>query len=133
MMLALTAAPGKSQGLLKRDTLRTDPTVRLTRFRDDFGNIVTRLEAPAGIIRIRADGLLQDSGRAEAATRNARETPINDLPPEALMYLLPSRYVESDSLAWEAQCLFGRAGAGWTRVQAICDFVNQHVVFGSWG
>jgi transglutaminase-like putative cysteine protease len=104
--------------------------VRLTKFHDDFGNVCTRFEAPAGIIRIRADGLLEDSGRPEAALWRARETPINDLPPEALMYMLPSRYVESDSLAPEAQRLFGGSGAGWTRVQAICDFVNRHVTFG---
>jgi transglutaminase-like putative cysteine protease len=130
MVLALTAAPGKSQRLLKRDVIRTQPEVRLIKFNDDFGNVCTRFEAPAGIIRIRADGLLQDSGRPEAAILHARETPINDLPSEALMYLLPSRYVESDSLALEAQRLFGSSGPGWTRVQAICDFVNQHVAFG---
>jgi transglutaminase-like putative cysteine protease len=130
MVLALTAAPGKSQRLLKRDVIRTQPEVRLTKFHDDFGNVCTRFEAPAGIIRIRADGLLEDSGRPEAAIWDARERPINELPSAALMYTLPSRYVESDSLAPEAQLLFGSCGTGWARVQAICDFVNQHVAFG---
>jgi transglutaminase-like putative cysteine protease len=130
MVLALTAAPGKSQRLLKRDVIQTQPRVRLTQFEDDFGNICTRFTAPAGIIRIRADGILKDSGRPEGVDRDARETPIAELPPEALTYMLPSRYVESDSLAEEALRLFGGCPPGWTRVQAICDFVHQHVTFG---
>jgi transglutaminase-like putative cysteine protease len=60
----------------------------------------------------------------------AGETPIGVLPHDALMYLLPSRYCESDLLASEALRLFGHLSPGWGRVQAICDFVNQHVVFG---
>jgi transglutaminase-like putative cysteine protease len=130
MVLALTTAPGKSQHLLKRDVIRTQPEIRLIKYRDDYGNVCTRFELPAGITRIRADGLLKDSGRPEAAIWHARETPIKELPPEALMYMLPSRYVESDSLAPEAQRLFGGSRGGWTRVQAICDFVNHHVTFG---
>jgi transglutaminase-like putative cysteine protease len=130
MVLALTAAPARSQRLLRRDVIRTTPKVPVTRFADDFGNICTRFTAPAGIIRIRADGLLKDSGRPEVADWDADETPISKLPPQALMYMLPSRYVESDSLAPEALRLFGGYRPGWTRVQAICDFVHQHVTFG---
>jgi transglutaminase-like putative cysteine protease len=130
MVLALTAAPGKSQRLLKRDVIQTQPKVPLTQFQDDFGNLCTRFTAPTGIIRIRADGVLKDSGRPEGVHRDAREIPLSELPMEALMYRLPSRYIESDALAEEAQRLFGAHRPGWTRVQAICDFVHQHVTFG---
>jgi transglutaminase-like putative cysteine protease len=130
MVLALTSAPGDSQHLLKRDVIRAQPEVRLINYRDDYGNVCTRFEAPAGIIRIRSEGLLKDSGRAERANLHARETPVGELPPEVLLYMLPSRYVESDSLETEAQRLFGGCRAGWPRVQAICDFVHQHVTFG---
>jgi transglutaminase-like putative cysteine protease len=130
MVLALTAAPGAAQRLLKRDVIQTRPKIPLTKFRDEFGNRCTRFTAPAGMIRIRADGLLKVSGRPEGVDWGARELPISELPPEALMYMLPSRYVESDSLATEAQRLFGGHRPGWTRVQAICDFVHHHVAFG---
>jgi transglutaminase-like putative cysteine protease len=130
MVLALTAAPGKSQRLLQRDLIQTQPKVRLTRFRDDFGNICTRFTAPAGGIRIRAEGIVKDSGYPEGVEPDARETPISELPSGALTYLLPSRYIESDSLSAEALRLFGEYTPGWTRVQAICDFVHQHVTFG---
>jgi len=130
MVLMLNAAPNPSQRLLVSDAMHTDPIVPLGTYRDAFGNLCTRLEAPPGPIRISADGLLEDSGIPEDEVWNARETPIASLPHEALMYLLPSRYCESDLLAAEALRLFGHLQPGWSRVQAICDFVNQHVAFG---
>jgi transglutaminase-like putative cysteine protease len=130
MVLALSAAPSKSQRLLRRDVIRTEPRVRLDTFQDDFGNTCTRFEAPRGITRIRADGLLKDSGRPEPAFLNACEDPVSSMPSEVLMYMLPSRYCESESLAAEAQRLFGQLTPGWSRVQAICDYVHRHVAFG---
>jgi transglutaminase-like putative cysteine protease len=130
MVLLLRAAPNPSQRLLVPDFIRTDPVVPLSSYQDAFGNVCTRLEAPAGTLRISADGLLEDSGRPEPEYPHAPETPIGQLPPEALTYMLPSRYCESDVLAPEALRLFGHLLPGWSRVQAICDFVNRHVTFG---
>ncbi len=130
MALLLRAAPGPSQRLLVSDSVRTDPCVPLVSYRDAFGNLCTRLVAPAGTLRISGIGLLDDPGTPEPAFRDARETPIADLPPDTLMYMLPSRYCESDLLAPEALRLFGQLVPGWSRVQAICDFVRQYVAFG---
>jgi transglutaminase-like putative cysteine protease len=130
MVLSLSAAPSPSQRLLVSDVVRTDPFVSVAPFRDVFGNQCMRLQAPAGALRISAFGLLEDPGTAEPAFWGARETPIGDLPPDTLMYMLPSRYCESDLLAPEALRLFGHLVPGWSRVQAICDFVHQYVAFG---
>jgi transglutaminase-like putative cysteine protease len=130
MVLMLNAAPSASQRLLVPDAMQTDPVVPLVTYQDTFGNLCTRLEAPAGTIRFSADGLLEDSGTPEPTAWDSGETPIACLPHDALMYLLPSRYCESDLLAPEALRLFGHLQPGWSRVQAICDFVNQHVAFG---
>jgi transglutaminase-like putative cysteine protease len=130
MILLLRAAPAANQRLLVPDFMRTDPVVPLSHYTDGFGNLCTRLEAPTGTLRISADGMLEDSGIPEPAFLNARETAIAALPPEALTYMLPSRYCESDVLAPEALRLFGHLVPGWSRVQAICDFVNRHVTFG---
>ena len=130
MVLMLHAAPNCTQRLLVVDAMHTDPMVPLCTYLDAFGNWCTRLEAPAGHMRVSADGLLEDSGIPEPAVLHARETPIGALPHDVLMYLLPSRYCESDLLATEALRLFGHLSPGWARVQAICDFVNQHVAFG---
>jgi transglutaminase-like putative cysteine protease len=130
MVLLLRAAPKPTQRLLVTDFMHTNPVVPLSTYRDAAGNLCTRLQAPAGSIHISADGLLEDSGIAEPAHWAGSETPICALPPEALMYMLPSRYCESDLLAPEALRLFGHLQPGWSRVQAICDFVNRHVTFG---
>jgi transglutaminase-like putative cysteine protease len=130
MVLLLRGAPNPSQRLLVTDFLHTEPAVPHTTYRDAFGNLCTRIEAPACTLRISADGLLEDSGIPEPALHAARETPISALPPDALMYMLPSRYCESDLLGPEALRLFGHLLPGWSRVQAICDFVNRHVMFG---
>jgi transglutaminase-like putative cysteine protease len=130
MVLLLNAAPGPGQRLLVTDSMHTDPIVPLATYLDVFGNLCTRLVAFPGPIRITADGLLEDSGNPEPEFWGALETPISALPHDALMYMLPSRYCESDVLASEALRLFGHLAPGWSRVQAICDFVNRHVTFG---
>ncbi|HEY6454289.1 MAG TPA: transglutaminase family protein [Steroidobacteraceae bacterium] len=130
LVLCLRAAPSPSQRLLVSDVVRTDPFVPVVSSRDAFGNLCTRLIAPAGTVRISTAGLLDDPGTAEPAFRDARETPIANLPADTLMYVLPSRYCESDLLAPEALRLFGYLRRGWSRVQAICDFVHQYVACG---
>ena len=130
MVLLLNATPNPQQRMVVTDFMHTDPAVPLLTYRDAFGNLCTRLEAPAGRICISAAGVMEDSGIPEAEFSTALETPISALPHDALMYLLPSRYVESDLLAREALRLFGNYAPGWSRVQSICDFVNRHVTFG---
>ena len=55
---------------------------------------------------------------------------MEDLPDEALVFLLGSRYVDTELLSDTAWSLFGDAPRGWGRVQAICTFVNNHITFG---
>jgi len=55
---------------------------------------------------------------------------VPDLPDDALVFLLGSRYCETDLLSEAAWKLFGSTPTGWARVQAICDFVHAHVSFG---
>lgn len=129
-IVLLNARVSANQRLLIADSMRTDPVVPLTTYHDLFGNLCTRLDMPAGNLLLTAEGLVEDTGIAEPAWWHAREMPVADLPHDALMYLLPSRYCESDLLAPDALRLFGHLPPGWSRVQAICDFVNQYVTFG---
>jgi transglutaminase-like putative cysteine protease len=130
MILMLGAQPHATQRLLITDHMRTEPTIPLAHYRDLYGNPCVRLNAPAGIIRITTDALFEDSGQPEPPFLAAQETSVEEIPKEALLYLLPSRYCESDLLAEEAQRLFGHLVPGWLRVQEICHFVNRHVSFG---
>jgi transglutaminase-like putative cysteine protease len=62
--------------------------------------------------------------------RAAREVPVEYLPHETLQFLLSSRYCEVDLLSDTASWLFGGLPRGWQRVQAVCDWVHDHVTFG---
>lgn len=130
MILNLNVHYTRAGDLLRADNMTTDPWVPLTLYRDGFGNWCTRLVAPAGPIRIRADALINDRGVPEPVVWNAQQHPVELLPEETLVYLLASRYCDTENLSSIAWSLFGGTVPGWPRVQAICDFVNHHIEFG---
>ncbi len=110
--------------------LQTSPGVPLRQYRDGFGNTCTRLVAPAGALSFRFDAVVRDSGLHDSVKYDARQLPVEELPDEVLMYLLGSRYCETDLLSGLAWDLFGSAPTGWARVQAICDYVHAQIGFG---
>jgi len=122
--------PSRAGDLLEPDQLRIEPDVPQEQYLDGFGNLCTRFTAPAGWIRLWNSTLIEDSGEVDAHDFSAREIPVADLPPEALVYLLSSRYCEVDLLSNTAAQMFGNLPPGWQRVQAICDWVHQNVTFG---
>jgi transglutaminase-like putative cysteine protease len=130
MIFTLQCQPQGAQRLVRPDIMRTEPAVPLSRYPDAFGNTCTRLEAPPGLLRVTSDGIVEDGGSPEPAHWAAPESAVRDLPPDTLHYLLASRYCETDLLMSEAWRLFGQLSPGWSRVQAICDFVNREVAFG---
>jgi transglutaminase-like putative cysteine protease len=75
------------------------------------------------------DATIEDSGEPEMPDPGAKEVPVADLPDECLVYLMGSRYCETDTLSQAAWDLFGALAPGWGRVQAICDFVHDHIKF----
>jgi transglutaminase-like putative cysteine protease len=107
----------------------TTPIIPTTTYHDLYGNRCRRMVAPAGDLTIWGDATIEDSGRPDAAVLGAREVPPADLPDECLVFLLGSRYCEIDRLSQVAWDLFGTHGPGWGRVQAVCDFVHQHIKF----
>jgi transglutaminase-like putative cysteine protease len=77
-----------------------------------------------------ATGILNDSGVPEAHALSNRPQAVQDLPEECLLFLLGSRYCETDRLSEVAWSLFQHSPNGAQRVQAICDYVHQHIAFG---
>jgi transglutaminase-like putative cysteine protease len=112
------------------DQLMTDPPCPIRGYRDSFGNWCSLMLAPAGATRLFTDALINDSGAPDAVARGAMQTAVEALPGDAIVFLLPSRYCETDRMSAIALQLFGGAPAGWGRVQAICDFVHHHLTFG---
>jgi len=115
--------------LVGRDNLVFDPPVPLAGYRDGFGNWCTRIVAPTGGLRVSSDALLNDSGLHDPYVPDAQEVPVADLPDVALVFLVGSRYCETDRLSQTAWDLFGQGPTGWGRVQAICDYVHRHITF----
>src|SRR5260370_31327450 len=85
---------------------------------------------PGGMIGVFTDASVRVRGKCEAVDEEVHEHGVEDLPDEALVFLRPSRYCETDRLSEIAWSLFGKTPPGWARVQAICDYVHQHIVFG---
>ena len=129
MLLTLNIHFSRVSDLASRDALLVEPAVPLTGYRDGFGNWCTRIVAPKGSLRISSDALINDTGEPDPVDFNAQQLTVPDLPEEALLFLLGSRYCETDRLSDTAWSLFGEAPTGWHRVQAICDYVHQHVAF----
>jgi transglutaminase-like putative cysteine protease len=105
------------------------PDIPVSSYRDLFGNVCRRFMAPAGDLTLRSELIIEDSGDVDAYAPEAEQHAVADLPDDCLVFLMGSRYCESDSLSQLAWNLFGDAPTGWARVQAISDFVHQHIVF----
>lgn len=129
MILNLNVHYSRTSDLVMPDTLITAPAVPLSMYRDRFGNWCTRTVAPPGRLTVTTDALIRDSGVPEPSFPYAFEHAVESLPDETLEFLLPSRYCETEHLSAAAWNQFGATMPGWSRVQAICDFVNQHVRF----
>ena len=130
MLLVLNVHHSRASDLVRPDLVVTTPAVQLVAYRDLFGNWCSRIVAPAGRIAITADAVVNDSGLPDVVDPHATQTPVEHLPEEALVYLLASRYCETEQLSDIAWQHFGAGPTGWARVQAVCDFVHRHIVFG---
>lgn len=129
-ILVLHTHPTRAADLVRADTMNTDPPVPMTLYSDVYGNTCTRLVAPPGQFRVWADAIIADSGIPEALDIDAQQHSVETLPDDTLIYLLGSRYCETESLMSEAWRMFGHTQPGWSRVQAIVDFAHDYVTFG---
>lgn len=130
MIATLNVHASRVSDLERPDYLVTVPSVPLEGYRDSFGNWCNRLTAPAGRFTLKTDTVVRDDGLWDPAAPDAEQVPVPNLPSDSLLFLLGSRYCETDRLsdiAWE---LFGRTPPGWARVQAICDYVHDRIAFG---
>lgn len=92
------------------------------------GTRFLRLRANEGPLRVYCETVLELMQHRERAAGLA-EVAISDLPAATLPYLYPSRYCQSDRLLKFASGQFGGLNPGYARVQAIRDWVRNHVDF----
>ena len=129
MILHLNIHPSRAGDLISPDVVRTEPNRPTEGYLDLFGNQVTRVEAPVGVVTFHNDFTIRDSGSPDETPEDAPLTPVAKLPSEVLVYLLASRYCDSDNLSDFAWSQFGGVGGGTRLVQAICDFVHSRIRF----
>jgi len=130
MILTLHVHFTRDSDIIVPDRLIIRPSIPITAYRDAFGNRCSRIVAPKGEIRLSADAVVNDTGEPDVVVASAHQHPVQDLPEETLVFLLGSRYCETDLLSEVAWDLFDKSPTGWGRVQAICDFVHQHIAYG---
>jgi transglutaminase-like putative cysteine protease len=130
MMAMLSVHPSRFRDLRTPHRIVTSPDVPLYDYIDAFGNVCTRVTIPAGGLTLSCDFTIEDGGEPDPVSPDAVQHEIQDLPDDILVYLLGSRYCETDRMSETAWSLFGNVAPGWERVQAIVDFAHDHVEFG---
>ena len=129
-MLMLVRARPDAEHQTRYESQWTDPSIPLREYRDSFGNPCWRLVLPTGDSVIRYDAVVEVSGDPDPVVPDAPLVPVEELPDDALVFTLPSRYIESDLLLDDAWQLFGNTPPTWARIQAICDWVHANVEYG---
>lgn len=110
------------------ERLSIAPSVKVRTFTDErCGNRVVRLDAPKGLLTLsyHADVELMPT----PVPLYLDEALVTSVPDDALRYLFPSRYCESDLLSRAAQQLFGDLPHGLSRVRAIEAWIFESVQY----
>lgn len=130
LVLALSPHPDAPQPILGSGEVHAAPYHHVATYRDVFGNHLSRIVAQGGLMTLVSDFIVTHDGSPDRIVPDARQHPVGELPGEALQFLMPSRFCRSDLLSDEAWSRFGHIQGGWARVQAVCDFVHNHIQFG---
>jgi transglutaminase-like putative cysteine protease len=130
MVLMLSVHPERRDDLLTAHSIQFSPEIVARDYLDGFGNVCTRLVAPPGVLEIRNRFVIRDSGMPDEVQLDAEQLPVDKLPDDILVYLLCSRYCDTQKLSDLAWAMFGPIPGGWRRVQAICDYVHNRIQFG---
>lgn len=129
MIMMLNIHYSRAADIVDPDHLTLDPPVPVTPYRDGFGNWCSRLVAPTGRLRVHTSAVLEDTGEPNRVDLADPQHAVEDLPDECLVFLLGSRYCETDRLSETAWTLFGNGPVGAARVQAICDYAHNRIAF----
>jgi transglutaminase-like putative cysteine protease len=121
--------PTRHSNVIEESGLHCNQDIRFEKFIDCFGNVSRRINADAGPLAIKLQGLLNDTGLHDPVVVNAAQTSVSMLPADVLPFLAASRYCETDLLSDFAWRRFGSIPGGWARVQAACDYVNNRLNF----
>lgn len=129
IILVVNIHDSRASDIVVTDRMTVEPSIRVYGYRDVFGNQCHRILAPAGRLHLTANAVVNDDGFPDLPLPASLQDSVEDLPDETLVFLLGSRYCETDLLSEMAWQLFGGTLPGYARVQAICDYVHNHIAF----
>jgi hypothetical protein len=95
LLLMVHIRPERRRDLIELEKLTVYPEIPFATYADSFGNICTRLIAPPGRLSIWNRLLIADSGKHERLPLDDRQHPIGELPNDVLVFLLGSRYCDT--------------------------------------
>ena len=130
MLAMLSIHPSRHKDLLTPQRIDTSPEIATYNYQDDFCNVCTRLTVPAGGVTLCTDFEIEDDGMPDMRAPDVPPTPVEVLPDNILIYLLGSRYCETDRLMDVAWSQFAAFGSARERVEAIVRYVHEHIAFG---
>lgn len=130
MVAMLNVRPERISDLQTPHVIRNDRGLNMEHYHDGFGNFCSRISLPAGATTISCDFVIHDCGTVDRQNPRARQHDVSELPHDVLMFLVGSRYCDIELLSEFAWTMFGNVPAGWPRVQAIVDYVHQHLTYG---
>ena len=130
LLMMLNVHPSRAADLETPDVMTADSGAPIHQYLDGFGNLCSRTLLPAGRTVLAADFIVRDSGLPDPVFPDARQAPVEDLPDDVIVYLLGSRYCETDKMSDLAWSLFGQTPLGWPRAQAIVNYAHQRIAFG---
>ncbi len=130
IVVMLSVHPSRVADLVEPEFIACDPPAPIHYYHDSFGNFCGRLVIPKGRLVLSNRATVRDSGLPDAVVPDAQQIPVENLPDDVILFLLASRYCETDRMVDLAWSLFKDTPLGWGRVQAICNYVHGHVTFG---
>jgi transglutaminase-like putative cysteine protease len=130
MLAMLSVHPSRNKDLKTAHRIMASPDIPIYDYVDAYGNICTRLTVPVGGVTLSADFIIEDDGMPDVRAPDGPQMPVEDLPDDLLVFLLGSRYCETDRLMQVAWSQFGHLVSARDRVEAIVTFVNRHIQFG---
>jgi transglutaminase-like putative cysteine protease len=124
----LQVAPARRPGVSIRGE-RWETAAEHHGYMDGYGNRCERFELSSGASQIAYEAQVLLSRPNDRIIPGAAEIPVGALPDEVLSFIMPSRFCLPDELGHEAWQRFGALAPGWGRVQAIVDYVHNHLEF----
>lgn len=124
-VLMLRPRSGAQQWVAKEE-YRLEPSVPVVEFTDEYGNLCQRLIAPAGAFEVYTSAEVMTADYCDQAI-GAPFMEIQNLPDAVLIYLLPSRYCESDRFNQMAGEITAGRRPGYDQVAAIVTWLRDTI------